>query len=58
VSVGWRKAGVGVLQRGIGREEPCDGCKSSEEEVLLQSTLTNSGLEQGSEVRGVVLLFF
>jgi len=47
VSVGWRVAGVGVLQRGVGEEERCDGCKSREEKVLLQSTLTNSGLERG-----------
>jgi len=58
VNVGWRTAGVGVLQRGVGREEPCDGCKSSEEEVLLQSRLTNSGLERGSEGKGVALCVF
>ena len=43
MSVGWRAAGVDVLQGGIGEEKRCNGCKSREERVLLQSTLTNSG---------------
>ena len=58
MSVGGRTVGVGVLHRGVGREELCDECKSSEEEVLLQSTLTNSGLERVSEVRGVAYCVF
>jgi len=32
-----------ILQGGIGEEERCNGCKSREERVLLQRTLTNSG---------------
>jgi len=47
VNVGWRAASVDALQRGIGEEVRCNRCKSREEKVLLQSTLTNSGLERG-----------
>jgi len=36
-------------------EERCEGYKSREEKVLLQSTLINSCLEQGIQVRGVAL---
>jgi len=54
VGVGWRTSGLDALQRGIGRK---NGVKGTNQErrrfFLLQSTLINSCLEQGIQVRGV-----
>jgi len=50
VRVGWRTAGVYALQRGIGEEERCNGCKSREEKVFT-SKHTHQ-FEFGARIRG------
>jgi len=53
VGVGWRTSGLDALQRGIGRKNGVKGTNQERRRFLLQSTLINSCLEQGIQVRGV-----
>ena len=58
MGVGWRTAGVDALQRGIERKNGVKGTNQERRSFLLQSTLTNSCLEQGIQVRGVALCVY
>ena len=53
MGVGWRTSGLDALQRGIGRKNGVKGTNQERRRFLLQSTLINSYLEQGIQVRGV-----
>ena len=56
MGVGWRTSGLDALQRGIERKNGVKGTNQERRRFLLQSTLTNSCLEQGIQVRGVACL--